>query len=86
MDIMQEMKRIGYRVVPDLVSHKSQFEIIIEPWDWDQNKKRSGRTKRTGFFFRPVECYSSSKKDTEFDKTMKSVQMTLINHFKNKKA
>lgn len=80
-EIMLRMKNLGYRVVPELVPHKRKFEIVVEPWNWDLNKKRSGRTKRTGRFFGLRDCCASSNKESEFSEAMREVQLKLIAHF-----
>lgn len=86
IEVMKEMQRIGYRVVPDYVLHKGMFEIIIEPWDWDKNVKRQGRTRRTGFFYQQKECFMNSINETPFSAKMKEIQMKLIEHMSTKKV
>lgn len=49
--ILKSLMRIGVRVVPDRLPYSSTYEIIVEPWDFQTNKKATGRTKRTGVFF-----------------------------------
>lgn len=83
-EIMVKMKNLGYRAVSEFVPHKGKFEIIVEPWDWDLNIKRSGRTKRTGHFFGHGDCCVSSNKKTEFGDAMREVQLKLIAHFNAK--
>lgn len=84
MQIAQAMKDIGYRVIPEYVHDRRMFEIIIQSWDWDLNARRSGSTKRTGFFFLRRECVLHSKKATPFSEKLKEVQMKLIEHFLKK--
>ena len=50
-DILKELIKAGIRVVPELLPGSKTYEIIVEPWDFQTNKKAPGRTKRTGVFF-----------------------------------
>lgn len=50
-DILKELIKAGIRVVPELLPGSRTYEIVVEPWDFQTNKKATGRTKRTGVFF-----------------------------------
>lgn len=80
MELILQMKDIGYRVVPDLIPYQGKFEIIVEPWHWDLQERRSGRTRRTGIFFNKADCYLSGAKETPFAKRLREVQEHLIQH------
>lgn len=85
MEIHLELRKIGYRVVPDFIYHSQRFELIIEPWDYRANRRVSSkRVKRTGIFFLKNECTQSSIKETFYMKKLQEVQLKLINHFKSK--
>lgn len=81
MEIMKNLMKLGYRVVPELQPYQ-KYEIIVEPWDFRFNKRRQGRVKRTGFLFSSSEV--NRKGDSPYQRKLKEVQIKLIEHLTNK--
>lgn len=83
--IFKKLRAINYRVVPEYDRNFHRFEIIIEPWDYENNKGiRSRKVKRSGVYFGRSECRLSSVGETRFKAELKRIQVAVINHYKNK--
>lgn len=77
----------GFRVVTEQIPYQQKWEIIVEPWDFQNHKRRPGKVKRTGHFFGANDRkFSHNGQEAEFSKKMKEVQMILVEHFNKKKA
>lgn len=75
--------KIGYRVVPEALTHQ-RYEIIVEPWDFETNRKKPGKKKRTGYVFTQYEVNKPG--DSPYQKKLREIQLKLINHINQKKS
>ena len=85
-EIFIALRKTGYRVVPEWRNDLRLFEIIIEPWDYEANKRiRTKKIKRTDVFIKQSECFMSVTKVTKLSVELNRIQMKIINHFEQKK-
>lgn len=82
-EIITELRKSSYRVVPEFDRNFQRFEIIIEPWDYKQNRRvLRKQIKRTGIFFRKNDVVMNALKETQYAVKLREVQLKLINHLK----
>lgn len=84
-EIYIKLRAISYRVVPEYNHDFHRFEIIVEPWDYENNKRiRSRKIKRSGVFIPRDECRASVKKETKFGTELVRIQLAVIEHYEKK--
>lgn len=87
LEIITELRKLSYRVVPEFDRNTHRFEIIIEPWDYEQNRRASRKQiKRTGLYFGQNDVSMHSLKDTDYAVKLREVQLKLINHLKQESS
>lgn len=84
LEIFKELRKLQYRVVPVFDRKFQRFEVVVEPWNYDQNRAITRKQiKRTGFFFGKNDIVMSALKETKYAVKLREVQLKLINHLKH---